>query len=92
MCDLVRDRATDNTEVVYAKVTSEELTELLEEKLRESVDTFINTKKIEDMAEILEVLNGIMGSRGLTLYDLEKIRIKQYIKDGGFEKGIKVVS
>lgn len=91
MCDLVRDRTTSDTGVSYVEVEGEELTDLLEEKLRESVDAFLLTKKTEDMAEILEVLNGIMGNRGLTLYDLEKMRIEKYVKHGGFEKGRKKV-
>lgn len=92
MCDLVRDKIPENSDnSQYTGISQDELSVMLREKLKEGVDTYLKTETLDDMAEILEVLNGIMNNKGLTLYDLEKIRIQKYIQNGGFEKGYKKI-
>lgn len=90
MCDLLRDKTpSKHTDCKFENMTPEEHKRNLEERLRESVDQYLEKESLENMADILEVLNGLLSLQGLTLYELEKQRIKQYIADGGYEKGIK---
>ena len=79
MCDLVRDKWPEiDNDAQYAGISQDELSVMLKEKLKEEVDTYLETDSLDNMAEILEVLSGIMKHKGMTLYDLEKKRIEKY--------------
>lgn len=91
MCDLLRDKAPDKyTNCKFSNMPPEEHKKNLEERLWETVDQYLQDENLENMADILEVLNGLLSLQGLTLYELEKQRIKKYITDGGYEKGVKI--
>jgi len=72
-------------------VRGEELSILLNEKLQEEVNEYLESKDIEELADILEVIHGILHNKGVTIGELEAIRIKKKEERGGFLKGVKLL-
>lgn len=78
------DKATPITRVL----NNEEYLEELNKKLQEEVKEYIDDNNIEEMADILEVLHGIIDAKGCTWEELEKVRISKVEKRGAFKKKI----
>lgn len=93
---LVRDNIPDIIEAGNKKckteiVKGEERARLLNEKLQEEVDEYIVSGEIEELADIMEVIHSILHNRGVTVEELEAIRLKKKEERGGFSKGIKLL-
>ena len=93
---LVRDNIPDiieagGKECTVEIVDGEELVKLLNEKLQEEIDEYIASNDIEELADIMEVIYGILHNRGITIEELETIRLKKKEERGGFSKGIKLL-
>jgi len=93
---LVRDRipeviANSNKQYETKIVEGNDLKELLNLKLQEEVSEYLETNDIEELADIMEVVYGILDSRNITKEELEVIRIKKKEERGGFTKGIKLI-
>ena len=71
-------------------VKGEDLFRLLNEKLQEEVEEYLESDNIEELADILEVIHGIIYHRNIKLEELEEIRAKKKEERGGFVKGIKL--
>lgn len=78
------DKATPITRVL----NNEEYLEELNKKLQEEVKEYLEDNNIEEMADILEVLHGILDAKGYTWEELEKVRINKVEKRGAFKKKI----
>ncbi|AOR24936.1 phosphoribosyl-ATP pyrophosphohydrolase [Clostridium taeniosporum] len=90
---LVRDKIPyiikeDGKECDFEIVTKDEKHTLLEKKLQEEVDEFIEDKNLEELADIMEVIIGLAKSLGYSEEELLKVRDKKNAERGGFEKGI----
>ena len=90
---IVRDRIpeiikADQKECLTKEVTGTERLNYLLEKLIEESEELTESKSIEELADVQEVLNAIAFSLGFALDDLEQARKKKYDERGGFEKGI----
>ncbi|SET77133.1 Predicted house-cleaning noncanonical NTP pyrophosphatase, all-alpha NTP-PPase (MazG) superfamily [Natronincola peptidivorans] len=72
-------------------VKGEELKQLLNEKLQEEVQEYLETNDVEELTDIVEVIHGILHHRNVTMKELEDIRIKKKEERGGFTKGVKLV-
>ncbi|MGB4313001.1 MAG: nucleoside triphosphate pyrophosphohydrolase, partial [Natronincolaceae bacterium] len=93
---LIRDNIPDiirvgGKECTVETVEGEELIKLLNEKLQGEVDEYIVSNDIEELADIVEVIYGILHNRGVTVEELENIRLKKKGERGGFSKGIKLL-
>lgn len=93
---LIRDNIpdiikADGKECTVETVEGEELAKLLNEKLQEEVDEYIASNDIEELADIVEVIHGILHNRGVTVEELENMRLKKKKERGGFSKGIKLL-
>ncbi len=66
----------------------EEYRELLAEKLREETWEYLESRKPEELADILEVVRHLSRVHGLTAGELEKIRREKALARGGFENRI----
>ena len=93
---LVRDNIPDiiragNKKCKTEIVVGEELMELLNRKLQEEIDEYIASNDIEELADIIEVIYGILHNKGVTVEELESIRLKKKKERGGFSKGIKLI-
>lgn len=62
--------------------------ELLEAKLKEEVDEFLQDKNLEELADIMEVLYGLADNLGYSEEELNKKRIEKREKRGGFKEGV----
>ncbi|EJS10619.1 phosphoribosyl-ATP pyrophosphohydrolase [Bacillus mycoides] len=63
-----------------SKKTQEELTEYLEAESKEH--------KVEELADLLELVNTLAQYEGVTLEDVEKVRKQKAEKRGGFQERI----
>lgn len=60
----------------------------LENKLGEELDEYLESKEIEELADILEVIYRITELRGLSKEALESVRLKKRKERGGFEQNL----
>ena len=87
---LVRDKIpqiikANGEEPITRSLNSDEYKKELYRKLKEEVAEFLEDENIEELADILEVIHGILNSRQTSFEDLEKIRQAKREKRGGFE-------
>jgi predicted house-cleaning noncanonical NTP pyrophosphatase (MazG superfamily)/predicted RNase H-like nuclease len=62
--------------------------ELLEDKLKEEVDEFLEAKNLEELADVMEVLFALAKSRGYSEEELLKKRDEKREERGAFNNGI----
>ena len=70
------------------KANKEEHYKLLETKLKEEVNEFLEDKNLEELADVMEVLFGLAENMGYSEEDLVKKRIEKREERGGFREGI----
>jgi predicted house-cleaning noncanonical NTP pyrophosphatase (MazG superfamily) len=90
---LVRDKIPEIIEASGKKfetrvASKEEHTELLEKKLQEEVNEFIEDKNLDELADIMEVVFGLARNLGYSEEDLNRKRDEKKEERGGFEEGI----
>ena len=90
---LVRDRIPEIIEAggkicVCETLTDEDYIVLLDQKLNEELAEYQESKSLDELADLLEVMQTVVRARGWTLEDLEQIRTDKAAKRGGFEKKI----
>ena len=90
---LVRDKIPEiirgNNEIPFTHTADdEEFREKLNEKLKEEVDEFLESGSMEELADVLEILHEICGTRGMSLKNLDSLRKKKRKERGGFDKRI----
>ena len=66
----------------------EEYKKLLDEKLIEEVNEYINSDEVEELADIVEVIYAILDYKEVKLENFEKIRLSKKEKRGGFKNKI----
>lgn len=66
----------------------EQRTGLLEAKLMEEVNEYLEDKNLEELADVMEVLFGIAHNLGYTEEDLLNKRKEKLEERGGFKRGI----
>ena len=62
--------------------------ELLEAKLREEVNEYLEDKNLEELADVMEVLFGLAHNLGYSEEDLLNKRKEKLEERGGFKEGI----
>lgn len=60
----------------------------LNKKLQEEVQEYLADESLEEMADILEVIHGLLLFKNKTFANLEQVRKEKAEKRGGFEKRI----
>lgn len=90
---LVRDRIpeiikADGKDFDTHIASKEEYTEMLEKKLNEEVNEYLEDKNIKELADLMEVIFALGENLGFSEYDLINIRNERNEKRGGFKKGI----
>ena len=73
------------------KLSDTEFLVELEKKLEEETKEYLQSKSVEELVDILEVVYGISKLRGMTIERLEEIRQEKVQKRGGFEKNLFLV-
>lgn len=69
-------------------LSEEEYITLLDEKLNEEVAEYQESKSIEELADILEVIHAIAATRHSSIDEIEDIRKIKVANRGGFRKKI----
>lgn len=90
---LVRDRIpeiieTDGKTCIWETLSQEDYIRLLDEKLNEELSEYQESKSLEELADLLEVMQAVVRARGWTLEELEQVRADKAAKRGGFQKKI----
>ena len=90
---LVRDRIPEIIEAsgkrcVCATLSDEEYLVRLDEKLNEELAEYQESKSMEELADLLEVIRAVAAARGSSVEEVEAIRRDKVAKRGGFEKKI----
>lgn len=90
---LVRDRIpeiieADGKTCVCETLSDEDYIALLDQKLNEELAEYQESKSLEELADLLEVMQAVVKARGWTLEDLDRVRADKAAKRGGFEKKI----
>lgn len=90
---LVRDRIpeiieADGKTCVYETLSDEAYTRLLDQKLNEELAEYQESKSLEELADLLEVMQAVVRARGWTLDELEQVRADKAAERGGFTKKI----
>lgn len=90
---LVRDKIIDIIEedgkiAKYTILSDNEYRQELNKKLQEEVQEYIEDNNIEELADIVEVVYGILNSMDVTIEEFEKVRIKKQKERGAFNKKI----
>ncbi|MFT8352699.1 phosphoribosyl-ATP pyrophosphohydrolase [Clostridium saccharoperbutylacetonicum] len=90
---LVRDKIPEiikagGHECDTAIVVGDEKYKLLEAKLHEEVNEFLEDKNLEELVDVMEVLFGLADSLGYSEEELLKSRVKKREERGGFKEGI----
>ena len=90
---LVRDRIPEIIEAAGKKcvcsiLPDEDYLALLDEKLNEELAEYQQSKSMEELADLIEVIRAVAAARGSSMEEVEAIRREKAAKRGGFEKKI----
>ena len=93
---LVRDKIpqiirASGKECVTQILSHEEYLQKLDEKLDEELAEYQQSKSLEELADLLEVMGAVVSARGYTWEELETIRAQKCSKRGGFRDKILLV-
>ena len=61
---------------------------MLDQKLNEELAEYQESKSMEELADLLEVMAAVAAARGSNIDEVDRIRIGKKEKRGGFEKKI----
>ena len=90
---LVRDKIPDIIEkdgkqCVCSILSDEDYLLMLDQKLNEELQEYQESKSLEELADLLEVIHAVVLARGSSMDEVEQIRIQKAEKRGGFKKRI----
>ncbi len=69
-------------------LSDEEFLHKLEDKLVEEIEEYHESKSIEELADILEVIHRICEIKGMTNEQFEELRLKKSKERGGFKDNL----
>ena len=69
-------------------LSDEEFLIELDKKLGEELQEYYESKSVDELADIVEVVQKIATLRGTSLEEFERIRLEKVDKRGGFEKNL----
>ena len=93
---LVRDNIPDvirraGKQPVIDTIPSDEMAAALDRKLQEETREYLESRSVEEMADVLEVLHGIAFHKGIPWEEVESARLRKREERGGFEKGVRLL-
>ena len=81
--DIIREAGKSCTVSV---LSDEDYLKMLDEKLNEELAEYQESKSMEELADLLEVMRAVAAARGSSFEEVEEIRCIKAEKRGGFEK------
>ena len=96
-CKLVRDRIpeiikADGKRCTFSVLSEDDYISYLDVKLNEELIEYQESKSIDELADLLEVIRAVAKARGSSIDEIEAIRIKKADERGGFEKRLILTS
>ncbi len=93
---LVRDKipqiiAASGKNCVTEVLQEDAYLQKLDEKLGEELAEYQESKSLEELADLLEVMAAVVKARGYSWEELERIRARKREKRGGFEDRILLI-
>lgn len=90
---LVRDKITDIIEAdgrmaKYRVLNNNEYREELNKKLQEEVKEYLEDNNVEELADIVEVIYGILNSMDISIEKFENVRKEKVKQRGAFQNKI----
>ncbi len=90
---LVRDRipeviAAGGKNCIWEELSDGAYLDFLDKKLDEELAEYQESKSLEELADLLEVIQAVVKARGWTWEELEQVRKNKAAQRGGFEKKI----
>jgi len=90
---VIRDRIPEIIRLSGRKCVVNELSDFsflpeLEKKLKEELKEYLESKKLEELADLLEIIYRIAELRGSSKDDLDALRLRKKEEKGGFEKNM----
>ena len=90
---LVRDRIPeiiekDGKSCLWTELRPDDYLSMLDEKLNEELAEYQESKSMEELADLLEVVRAVAAARGSSMEQVEGIRQRKARERGGFEKRI----
>jgi predicted house-cleaning noncanonical NTP pyrophosphatase (MazG superfamily)/mannose-6-phosphate isomerase-like protein (cupin superfamily) len=90
---VIRDRIPEIIRLSGRKCVVNELSDfsflpLLEKKLKEELKEYLESKKLEELADLLEIIYRIAELRGSSKDGLDALRLRKKEEKGGFEKNL----
>jgi len=90
---LVRDRIPEiirnnNEKPIVKELNNEDYLKELNIKLKEELQEYLEDNNIEELADIVEVIYGILNAKNISLEEFEEIRNEKVEKRGAFSKKI----
>ena len=90
---LVRDKIPeiiekDGKSCVCAELSQEDYITMLDQKLNEELAEYQESKSMEELADLLEVIRAVAVARNSSMEEIETIRQVKAANRGGFEKKI----
>lgn len=90
---LVRDRIPeiierDNKHCECSTLSDVDYLTMLDTKLNEELAEYQESKSMEELADLLEVMSAVAQARGSSMEEIEAIREKKASERGGFSKKI----
>jgi predicted house-cleaning noncanonical NTP pyrophosphatase (MazG superfamily) len=91
MKKLVRDKIPqiiqyNGQDPKYYQADDQEYHQLLVQKLKEEVGEFIESESPEELADILEVIHTLTNELGISMDEIESLRLTKKRQRGGFKK------
>lgn len=90
---LVRDKIPsiikqDNREPITRILSDDEYIEELNKKIQEEMKEYLEDNSVEELADLVEVIYGILDYKKVPVEEFENIRLKKVEKRGAFKNRI----
>ena len=90
---LVRDKIpeiikNDSCIPIIRKLSEEDYIKELNVKLQEEMKEYLEDNNVKELADLVEVIYGILDYKNISLEDFEKIRLDKVEKRGAFKERI----
>lgn len=90
---LVRDKIPEiikdsGKTCTVSTLSDQDYLNMLDAKLNEELAEYQESKSMEELADLLEVMQAVAFARGSSISEVEQIRKEKAAKRGGFEKRI----
>lgn len=76
---------------IYKFIKNSDMQYFLEEKLNEEVAEYHESKSVEELADILEVVYALCEAGGNSIEELQTIYQRKHNERGGFSRGVFLV-